>query len=277
GARQLVFARLSSFEPDQNRPARDGILSKPQIRQVKTVNHISRRKMNTHDLIDRDMQIIVELHVVVRAQFAVRPGISYLPVKLFPRHAKFVVAIWRVAFHPGPRRHAHEGKRDEDCRGNNGPDDLKRCVAVGVGGAPTFTVTVLDQTTDHQNRDQNKRDTRNIINKVEQRVDVLTKCGYILWQPAQHLANHPSLNTMTFRIRSENFTFANTAITPIQAQTPLICKGFVPMLIRTLPANASFQNHDLLVYAEFVFPPRRTCPMAGRDRIFSHRLRPCGP
>ena len=72
GARKLVFARLSSFEPHQNRPARDGILSKPQIRQVKTVNHVSRCEMNTHDLIDRNMQVIVELYVVVGAQFAVR-------------------------------------------------------------------------------------------------------------------------------------------------------------------------------------------------------------
>ena len=32
------------------------------------------------------------------------------------------------------------------------------------------------------------------------------------------------------------------------------------MLIRTLPANATFQNHDLLVHAELVFPPLSDLP-----------------
>ena len=40
GARQLVFARLGGFKPNQNRAARDGILFEPQIRQKKTVNDV---------------------------------------------------------------------------------------------------------------------------------------------------------------------------------------------------------------------------------------------
>ncbi len=38
--------------------------------------------MDAHDLIDRDMQIIVELHVVRRAKPVVRSGIDDLPVEL---------------------------------------------------------------------------------------------------------------------------------------------------------------------------------------------------
>src|SRR5260370_8477334 len=51
GARKLVFARLRSFKPNQNRSARDGILSEPQIRQVKTVNHVPSREITTHSSI----------------------------------------------------------------------------------------------------------------------------------------------------------------------------------------------------------------------------------
>ena len=70
----LVLAGLDGFEPHQNRPARHGVLSKPQIRQEKTVNHIFRGEMNAHDLIDRNMQIVVELYVVVVPNLPSGPG-----------------------------------------------------------------------------------------------------------------------------------------------------------------------------------------------------------
>jgi hypothetical protein len=46
----------------------------------------------------------------------------------------------------------------------------------------------------------------------------------------------------------KNFILANTAPKPIQAQMPLICNGFVPMLITMLPSIIAVQNHDFLAH-----------------------------
>src|SRR5688572_5050173 len=82
GARKLIFSGLGSFEPDQDTAPRDGVLLEPQIRQEKTVNHVGGLEMNPHDLVDRHMQIVVELDVILCAKLAVRPRVHDFPVKL---------------------------------------------------------------------------------------------------------------------------------------------------------------------------------------------------
>src|SRR5437870_1010159 len=101
-ARKLIFAGLRRLEPNQNSAAGNRILLKPQVGQEKAVNHILRSKMDAHDLVDRNMQVIVELYVIRRVELAIRSRIDHFPVELLRRHLKFEIAVRRVSLYLGP-------------------------------------------------------------------------------------------------------------------------------------------------------------------------------
>ena len=72
------------------------------------MNDIGRGQMDTDNFVNRDVQIIVELHVVRRAQSAIRPGINDFPVKLLRGNLKLKVAVRRVALYLSSGRDTHE-------------------------------------------------------------------------------------------------------------------------------------------------------------------------
>ena len=123
--------------------------------------------MDAHDLIDRDMQIVVEAHVVRRAKLGIGSRINDFPVKLLGSHLNLKVRRRHAALHLGPSRYAHEGQYDQNRGRNNGPNNLKRRVAVGVDGPPPRLFTVFHQKYDHQYGYEDKGRGRDVVNEVE--------------------------------------------------------------------------------------------------------------
>src|ERR671925_1647601 len=121
---------------------------------------------------DRHMQVIVELHVVGSAKLAIRSRINDFPVKLLRRNLELKVAVWRVTFHLGPCRYAHEGKHDQDSCRNNRPDDLQGRISMSISGTLPFSLAVHDEKHNHQHGDNNEGYRGDIINKIKQRVDL---------------------------------------------------------------------------------------------------------
>src|ERR671915_371389 len=90
-AGKLVSSRFGGFEPGENRSPRDGILLEAQVRNEQAMNNISRPYVYANDLVRRHMNIVVELNVIFTAQFAVRPRIGNLPIKLLGCNTDFEV------------------------------------------------------------------------------------------------------------------------------------------------------------------------------------------
>src|SRR5881397_2054768 len=82
GARQLVLAGLGRLEPHQDVPPRNRVLLQAEIGQKKTMDHVPRLERNSNDLVHGNVNIVIGLKIVRRAELSVRPRIEDLPIEL---------------------------------------------------------------------------------------------------------------------------------------------------------------------------------------------------
>src|SRR5204863_10139455 len=131
----------------------------------------------------------------------------------------------------GPRRHAEERQHDEDQRGDDGPHDLQRRVAVRVPRAAAGPVAVHDEEHDHRHEDQDAGDGRDRVDEMEQPIDVPAERRDVLGQPpVEHagLSASPAgyfftISIVTFVVAPGLTSTSFMALPSVSCQTSMVC------------------------------------------------------
>src|SRR5205814_1877104 len=119
-----VPARLGDLEPRADGAARHRVLLDAELRDEEAVDHVLGLEVDEHDLVDGHVHLVEEDLVGAR--------VLDLPVELLRRHLDDEVAGRLAHLDPRPCGRGQGREHDEDERGDDGPHDLQRRVAMRV-------------------------------------------------------------------------------------------------------------------------------------------------
>src|SRR5208282_4845081 len=117
--------------------------------------------VDSHHLIHRHVQLVLDHQVVFGAELAVGSRIGDFPVELLSGHLVKHVARRSVLLDLGPRRAAHERQDDQNHRGRGGPYDLEARIAFDILRLAAWTGAVSNQE-DHKRYHHRDPDTSTI-------------------------------------------------------------------------------------------------------------------
>ncbi len=148
------------------------------------MDDVLRLQDDTNWFADWDVDIVIDLIIVSSLKFAVWAGVEDFPVELFAGDLNDLVGFRDGEFDFFPERLTCQSEPNKDQGGNDGPHQLQAGAAMGVYCPAVVIPAILVQEDDHERGDQNESRRRDVVDKIEERINACPVWGYVFRKPS---------------------------------------------------------------------------------------------